>query len=362
VANPAEAAAKVFLETYRQAAEARLATVLADKRAQLSQRPFGAALYFDHLAEYVQRGGKRLRGALVVLGHAAASENISVDRLSPSAVEASLSLELLHAYLLAYDDFMDRDEQRRGGPSLHLLTRDEAARRGAADPAHRGISVTLLLGMLAQSLAFDCLRRSGASTSVRDYFDVVSEGVTVGQLLDVIAVDAPDATLADISVIHQLKTGLYTTEGPLVLGALLAGASQDSCIVQALQGWARPLGEAFQLVDDILGAVGDAEETGKPACGDLREGKRSAVLEEALALSVGPAGARLRSLAGRPLDAAQAEEARGLIVASGAVDRVRDRARALAAQARAALGSAPIAFHTLTLFDGLAGLIVERSR
>ncbi len=351
----AASAAKFYMKDYRERADARLAELLAEQGRSLGARPFGAARYHALLADYTLRGGKRLRGALVQLGFEAAAA-----QSSPAALEGSLSFELLHAFLLAYDDYMDRDETRRGGPSLHVTTAAEARRRGAAEPEHRGLSVTLLLGLFAQSLAFDCLHRAGASLAARRYFDEVSRGVVEGQLLDVIAVDEPSASLAEISIIHQLKTGLYTTEGPLVLGALLAGAPRDGRLVRALEAWARPLGEAFQLVDDILGAVGDAEETGKPSYGDLREGKRSAVLEEALARSVGAARERLAALAGRPLDAAEAAEARDLIVKSGAVEAVRDRARLLAEQGNAALQAGGLGATTRLQLEGLAQLIVER--
>lgn len=346
--------ALAFLEDYRRRADARLATLLKAENQALAVEPFAVDRYHALLAEYVLRGGKRLRGGLVELGFQAVNPT-SDGR----ALEASLAFELLHAFLLAYDDFMDRDELRRGGASLHVLTAREAASRGVADDTHRGVSVTLLLGLLAQSEAFACLDRAGASPAVRAYFDHVSRGVVLGQLLDVVAVDARTSTFAEISRIHQLKTGLYTTEGPLVLGAMLAGAAPDSAAVRALRGWAVPLGEAFQLVDDILGAVGEADVTGKPASGDLREGKRSAVLEEAIARLEGAPRDELVSLAGRPLDAAEAARARDLIVASGAVDAVRERARALARRGSEGL-SGHVDPYAADLLAALAQLIVER--
>jgi geranylgeranyl diphosphate synthase type I len=348
-------AASAFLKRYRVAADARLEALLLAREAKLEGMPFGVARYHALLRDYALRGGKRLRGALVVLGHQAV-----VPATSARALEASLAFELLHAFLLAYDDFMDRDEVRRGGKALHVLATEEARARGAADPAHRGISATMLLGLLAQSAAFECLERADADRVARRYFDHVSEGVTLGQLLDVIAVDAKEATLAEVSVIHQLKTGLYTTEGPLVFGALLAGAPLEGPVVAALKGYAGPLGEAFQLVDDVLGAVGDAEETGKPASGDLREGKRSAVIEEALARLEGAEKQRFSRLAGRPLDAEEAAEAKALILASGAAEAVRERARALAVRARAALGAAAIDASARETLHALAELVVER--
>lgn len=348
--------ALAFLEEYRVRADARLGVLLSDENRSLSSMPFGVGRYHALLAEYVLRGGKRLRGALAVLGYEAVA-----GRPDDRALEASLSFELLHAFLLAYDDFMDRDEVRRGGASLHVLAAREAKARGVADADHRGVSVTLLLGLLAQSAAFDCLDRAGATAQVRHYFDHVSRGVALGQLLDVVAVDDPSPTLSDISRIHQLKTGLYTTEGPLVFGALLAGAAVDSPAVTALRSWAEPLGEAFQLVDDILGAVGDADVTGKSSSGDLQEGKRSAVIETAVRRLSGADRDELASLVGRKLDVSRAIRARELILASGAVEEVRRTARQLAERGGRALDGS-IAPSSAKMLGALACLIVERQK
>lgn len=352
--------AVAFLEAYRADADTRLRSLLLEREAALTALPFEPAAYHAHLREYVVRGGKRVRGALVKLGYEAVSGTSGARVL-----DASLAFELAHAYLLIFDDFMDRDDVRRGGPSLHLLAAREAARRGSVDAAHRGVSVSLLLGLLAQSMSFDLLLSNapaGADTAlVVRYFNEILEGVTVGQLLDVAAADAPAPVAAsDVAEIHRRKTGLYTTEGPVVLGALLAGASLQDARVRALRAWARPIGEAFQLVDDLLGCVGDSEETGKSASGDLREGKRTAVLEEALAFLRGDEQARLSSFAGRLLDEAEAVEAKALIEGSGAVESIGRKADVLENIARSALEEGGLHPHARRMLAALGRLIVER--
>ena len=344
-----------YLTDYRQRADVRLSELFAAKRSEVAGQPFAVDRYVAQLEAYTLRGGKRLRGALVELGHEAVA-----GASGRNAFEASLSFELLQAFLLAFDDVMDRDELRRGGPSLHVLAAREAAARGSLDAVHRGVSVTMLLGLVAQSMAFDCLERAGASHAARRHFDRVTEGVTLGQLLDVVAVDAPEAGPREIAAIHRLKTGLYTTEGPLVLGALLAGAAADDVKVAALRAYAAPLGEAFQLVDDLLGVVGEPEETGKPASGDLREGKRTAVIEEALERLEGPRRAALQALVGRPLGPEETLQARTLIDESGAVEAVRTKARALAAQSVEALTGTSLAASAVEPLSALARLFVER--
>lgn len=349
-------AAKAYLKAYRARADARLEAVLREREGRLAALPFGTAAYHAHLTEYALRGGKRIRGALVELGHAAAGGEPA------AALDASLSFELLHAYFLAFDDVMDRDELRRGGKALHVLAREEAARKGVGEAEHRGLSVALLLGLLAQAVSYDLLARGPFTDDVKGralrWFNDVVEGVTVGQLLDVCAADSADVTLTQIGEIHRRKTGLYTTEGPLVLGAILAGAPAEGPIVAALRAWAVPVGEAFQHVDDVLGAVGDPEETGKQAASDLREGKRSAVVEEAIRRTEGAARARLERLVGRPLDASEAEEARTLIVESGAPTAVVAKAQRLVEEGERALAGVPDAQRAV--LASLGRLVVAR--
>ncbi len=343
------------LADYRRRADERLAQLFEEKGRGLRSQPFAVDRYFGLMGDYALRGGKRMRGALVEVG----CEAMGAKR-GPEALEASLAFELLHAFLLAYDDVMDRDELRRGGASLHVLAAAEAGARGSSDASHRGLSVTMLLSLLTQSMAFECLERAGAGPAARRWFDGVTEGVTLGQLLDVVAVDEPGVAPDDIAAIHRLKTGLYTTEGPLVLGALLCGAREDGPEVAALRAWATPVGEAFQLVDDVLGLVGDPSETGKPSAGDLREGKRTAVIEEAIARLDGERREQLRTLVGRPLPEEEADRARTLVLESGAVEAVRARARALAERACRVLDGTPVAPSAARMLGALAQLVVDR--
>lgn len=346
-----------FLGDYRGRADARLAQVLEEQAGRLRSLPFGLERYHRHLREYALRGGKRLRGALVELGFEAIT-----GRAGAEVLDRSLSIELVHAQLLALDDVMDRDDLRRGGKALHVLAADEARAAGSRDPEHRGLSAAMLLGLLAEQLGLRLLTAAPAVPAAIAYFGEILEAVTLGQLMDVCAEDSAGASLVEVSAIHRYKTGIYTTEGPLVLGALLAGASRDEARVTALVGYARPLGEAFQLIDDLLGILGDPRETGKPAGGDLRQGKRSAVIEAALALLEGASRRRFLSLVGRPLNEGEALEARALVAGSGAESDVRDRARALAGEARAALASAGLHAPARSMLDALAHLVVERQK
>jgi geranylgeranyl diphosphate synthase type I len=322
------------LQTYAALAEPRLAAFLDEKVAMLSRLPVDLAHAAALLRDYVLRGGKRLRGALVLLGHEAAGGRPE-DALSPS-----LGCELLHAYLLIHDDFMDRDELRRGGPTLHTSL---AKRHGE----HLGGSLALLLGSLCQAWAHELVLASPASAdrvrAALGAFERAIEEVTVGQCLDLAAAGAGEVPAAAVLEIERRKTGGYTFELPLRLGALLGGASP--ALIAQLERYARPLGQAFQIADDLLGTFGAPEVTGKPNASDLREGKRTLLIVRALEAATPADAAALRAGLGRAdLTDAQADELRAVLRRTGAPEAARADADRLCSEAIAALegGSIPV--------------------
>lgn len=285
-------------------------------------------------AEAVQaltlRGGKRLRAALVAVGFAAHG---SAPTWSPCE-SAMVAVELLQTYLLIHDDWMDGDELRRGGPSVHAQLREQLGTPALADAA------AILAGDLASAYAQEALLETAlapervlraARVFARTQVDVVS-----GQIAEMCAArtdrDAPPPP--SIEAVYALKTASYTVKGPLLLGAALAGA--DEARATALGRFARPLGIAFQLRDDLLGLFGDTAETGKPVWSDLRQGKRTALIAE---LRAHPdADALLERAHGRP--EATDEELEAMVRAieeSGARARVEARVTELCGEARQAL-------------------------
>ena len=160
--------------------------------------------------------------------------------------------------------------------------------------------------------------------------------VVLGQILDV---RGASSSPKDVETMHALKTASYTARGPLLLGAALAGATDAQRA--SLDAAAAPLGVAFQLRDDLLGAFGDPARTGKPRGGDLRQGKRNSLLLET---SGDPhATAAIEAVLGRA-DAPEAAVVAALdaMVKSGAKERVEARLGALLAEARSILARASL--------------------
>jgi geranylgeranyl diphosphate synthase type I len=220
--------------------------------------------------------GKRLRPVMCHWGWAAARGG--ARRQHDDLIAMCAALELVHLFALVHDDVMDRSDSRRGRTTTHV----EAARAheqagGLGDPVLFGDSIAILYGDLALNEAWD-LAASCAPSLRRAWSDMLRELVQ-GQLLDVTGAAARRRDLERARRVARLKSGAYTIQRPLHLGALAAGAEPDS--LMALDVYGRHLGEAFALRDDVLGVWGDPARTGKPVGDDLLSGKPTVLLAEA---------------------------------------------------------------------------------
>ena len=287
-------------------------------------------------------GGKRFRAAFCYWGfhaaHGAADE--------ASLLRAAASLELLHASALVHDDYMDDSDVRRGRPAPHRVFDAWHRDRGwSGDPEQYGAAAAILLGDLLLSWSDELLRTCGLDDAVvRDalgFFDITRSEVITGQFLDVSAQARGESSVETAMLVLRYKSAKYSVERPLHIGASLAGG--DDSVRDALTAFGLPLGEAFQLRDDLLGVFGDPEVTGKPAGDDLVEGKRTVLV--ALALQRAPAeqAARLEKQLGTELSPTEVAELRGIIEASGAHTEVEQLIRELTERSLTALERAPIA-------------------
>lgn len=298
------------------------------------------------LSDLCRRGGKRLRPALLVAGYRAVAQRKSLSL----PLDAGVALELLQAYFLIHDDWMDGDVTRRGGPTVHAFL----ARRLRDE--HKGAASAILAGDYAAALALDALAALPVSPSrAKRAFSAFAEmqlAAVAGQQIDLIA------RAEDIEAGYALKTGSYTVNGPLRLGAILAGGTPR--LLRTLERVAAPLGIGFQLRDDLLSAFGDPARTGKPLGNDLRAGKRTLLLIEALKRTRGAERALLVRVVGNT-NAKQAElkRALGVIDACGARAAVEARVAVLSEQAFAALGPG-ISTEGSALLSGAIHALTER--
>jgi geranylgeranyl diphosphate synthase, type I len=229
----------------------------------------------DRLRRFTVDGGKRLRPAFCRLGHLAAGGRDG----DPAVVDAGAALELLHVFALVHDDVMDGSDTRRGCPSVHRHFEDRHGTEAWSGESRRfGEGMAVLIGDLAIVLADTLL--TAADGRAREVFDELRVELVMGQLLDV-GVAANRSLDADTSRrISLYKSAKYTVERPLHLGAAVAGQLDE--LAPVLSAYGLPVGEAFQLRDDVLGAFGDDSATGKPVGDDFREAKPTRLVTHAL--------------------------------------------------------------------------------
>jgi geranylgeranyl diphosphate synthase type I len=325
---------------------AQLEQLLANKRAEARDVSPHAEELIEAVAQLTLRGGKRLRPATAY----AAFRAVRGDRDPSGVLQLGTALELLQTYLLIQDDWMDGDDQRRGGPSVHTAF---ALQRGQP---HLGAHLAILAGDLASGLAWELLAAAPfPEQRVREAFAAfgkMHEDVIYGQQLDLLG-------YPDISLVHHLKTGSYTVRGPLQLGALLADASPQQLLV--LERFGTPLGLAFQLRDDLLGAFGDRTRTGKPVGLDLRAGKHTALVAEARrSLSDADRAHFDRGFGNADASDTALARTNQLFLASGARERIETRLADLAREARDALVGAPLHPDGIAQLDELAQKLTQR--
>lgn len=293
----------------------------------------------DELQRWVSGGGKRLRPILVVVGHEVAGG------VGEDALGAAVAVELVHTWALLHDDLIDASATRRGYPTTHRRFAAHHRDHGwAGDPQHWGDAIAVLLGDLVAVLADDAFATMDPArvdvAAGHRAFSLLRREVMAGQVLDVTVAASRDADVARALKVATLKSGRYSVTRPLEVGATLAGADPDLLAVLGPMGDA--LGVAFQLRDDLLGMFGDPDETGKPVGDDLREGKRTVLVAEAMSRLPQQDAAQLEAMLGvRDLDDATVAQGLQLLRSSGAQAVTATRIDDLVGQARVDLGHLP---------------------
>jgi geranylgeranyl diphosphate synthase, type I len=307
-------------------------------------------------------GGKRLRAAFCYW----AFVGCGGDPDDPGVIDAGSALEMLHTAALLHDDIIDASAQRHGRETVHLQYAGRhraAAWRGDSTPFGAGVGI--LLGDLALVYSDRLLGR--VPPAVREVFDEVRLEVNMGQYLDLLGaaqgLDGGDQARTRAQRIRTYKTAKYTVERPLHLGAALAAPGRFDQLVRPLSAFGVPLGEAFQLRDDLLGAFGDPEVTGKPVGDDLREGKPTLLAHLAYVRATGPEAQTFSSLFGAPeLSPVEALELGRVMEATGARREVETEMARLAAMAEDALVTLPVRPEARQALRDLAAFATARDR
>lgn len=366
-----------LLDSFREKLDRELHAWLGRKREAAGGFREAAEL-IDGVGQLVLQGGKRLRPALVYSTYRACG-GPSDAQVLPLA----LATELLHTYLLIHDDIMDHAEVRRGQPAAHVRFRLAHQARGFhGDAQDFGRSVAILLGDLAHSWAVELFTgvalesepgglETAQARELMRCFATMSEEVIGGQYLELLVAQrrevgdgeagrTPAERENELLRVLRLKSGRYTAERPIQLGALLAGA--PAVVLAGLSRYGTAVGEAFQLQDDLLGMFGDAGTVGKPVGEDLREGKFTFVIHHALAAATPEQRQILRTALGNPdLTAAEVARAQRILEETGARAKVTGMVAERLREARAALdGVSGLTLEGHLFFEGLLDYLWER--
>ena len=302
----------------------------------------------DGVTAYPLRGGKRLRPALCLW--ACGLTGGSPDQ----AWHTALAVELYHNWTLIHDDIIDADDTRRGQPTCHRLLAPHAASAGVASPEGQAVfgrNMAILAGDILHGWSMHALtqaREDGVPPAtvaalVARLAGTVTPLLIGGEALDVEFATRPGVTAEEVERMLCLKTGVLL-EFAAQAGALIGtgGSDLDSPTVRRAGDFAAKAGIAFQLQDDILGVFGDEKRLGKPVGADLREGKRTVLLLNALRLADAAGRAEILRWAGNPsIGAREVGRLRAILSECGALDATRGRAKALHGEARSTLNLFP---------------------
>ncbi|GAA3722216.1 polyprenyl synthetase family protein [Streptomyces tremellae] len=319
--------------------------------------PGGELPYLTTTLRGLLTGGKRIRSILCAYGWYAAGPG---REALETAIRAAASLELFQVFALVHDDVMDDSDTRRGQPSAHralAAAYTDSGGPGARAEAH-GMGAAVLLGDLALVWSDELLHTAGLEPGrLAEVLPLVAEmrsEVMYGQLLDLCTTGRRPSGDVDAALhVIRYKTAKYTMERPLQIGAALAGGPPE--VLDACSAFGVPLGEAFQLRDDLLGVFGDPGTTGKPALDDLREGKATVLMAHAVR-AANPAQLEvLHTLVGDPgLTRRQAKEVRRVLEETGAREAVEEMIEERRAQALRALDDAPFTRQAIACLRELA--------
>ena len=344
-----------FVSELAAEVEAVLGRVIAEEESRWGAVDPTLFVPFAEMRTLVLGGGKRLRPAFCEWGALAVGEH---DR--GEIVRTGAALELLHAFALFHDDIMDGSLTRRGVETTHTKHAAIHRRDGLdGDAVRYGDAVGILVGDLTHVCA-DALMES-TPVRVRRLWTELRLEVNIGQFLDIVSSAHRERRLEVARRIYRYKTAKYTVERPMHLGALLARPDLDDAVLERLSAVGLPLGEAFQMRDDVLGVFGEPALTGKPVGDDLREGKPTALLALATERATATQQVILEHV-GRPdIDTEAIARVQEVIVETGALAETESRITLLTDESVARLDALSLSSDARSRFLDLARVVSWRN-
>ncbi len=349
-------AAPTSLSHIARRVDARLQLLLDTERTRWSAFDPDLAQPIDEIARLVLAGGKRLRPAFCHWGFVGAGGNPDDQRV----IDAGAAFELMHAFALFHDDVMDGSATRRGEPTTHVVMSQLHEKHSWVGESRRfGEGAAILVGDLAFVYADQLLL--GAPQPVWSVWNELRVELNFGQYLDMLGSANSERRLVKAERICRYKSGKYTIERPLHLGAVLAAPEKAEQLLPALSAYGLPLGDAFQMRDDVMGAFGETSVTGKPVGDDLREGKPTPLMAMATARANAAQLGILQLVGNTVLNDAQVADVQAVIRETGALDQLEQLITSLTDEAIEAIGKAPLSQEARNELIELAAFVSWRS-
>ncbi len=288
---------KQYLDFYAKASESFLRDWIVAKEKEVGRIDSILKNAVETFYDY-SKGGKKIRGALTVLGYQMAG-----GKDLKAILPVSCGVEFIHNFLLVHDDIVDNDKLRRGKPTIH---------------ENLGIPKAIIIGDMGAFLGYGLVLGSG-SNEAASVFNSLLLKTAYGELLDIYFDDKRIISWDDIMKVRTYKTAYYSFVMPITVGAILGKA--DKRQLEAIKNFGLNLGIAFQLADDILGIYGDIKKTGKSNDSDIKEGKKTLLYSKALSLAdKKDRDFLLKNYGKKGIGQSSIEEIRRIIADSGALE------------------------------------------
>lgn len=312
------------------------------------------------IRDYTMAGGKRIRPAFLYYGYLATG-----GKNYGEIFKISIAGELLNSFALIHDDIIDKDASRHGVATIHERYKKIANQYNPTkNGAHFGNSMAIISGDMANSMAHDVILNSNFKNDVKlkclNTLEKIIFLTCSGEMMDVAMSYQDKTTEKQILKMYERKTALYTFEGPIHFGCILAEA--DKAYLDLFSKYALPLGKAFQIKDDILGIFGNEKEIGKTIGSDITEGKKTLLVLKALEKGNRKQKEIIKQcLNKKNISKKEIEEFRKVIRETGSLEYSENLAKSFASKALGALKKIDFKNNQAKeFFTGIADYIINR--
>ena len=317
--------------------------------------------YYSEMKDYFLAGGKRIRPILTI-----ATYNGFTNKIADEIVRPSVGMEFLHNATLIHDDIIDKDDFRRGNPAFHYRFQlyHSKYKFKKMDAADFGNSIGIIGGdtaFIMGSMAYfiNDFSRDMNLNSIR-YFRQAFTEVIHGVLIEIDMVNQEKLSMDEYINMTSLKTGALI-EKSILIGASYANIEKE--YMPHLSTYGVNLGIIFQIIDDILGTFGDEKVTGKPTDGDIREGKHTCLLIEAMnKLEAIKKDQLLNLISKSEISSEEVQEVKDLFMEADVIDSCKKLATKYYEEARVALEKLkPVVNDSeIEFFENLLKFVLER--